>query len=208
LMRSVATSTTSSVERSTLEGFRRGEAEAFAEVIRAYSPMARSIVNRYWSGAFHREEAMQEIWVHAFKKRESLDPSRLDEFGAWFTALARNRCIDLLRREGREIGPDIDNPSKALENVQTAPAQEQAVEKNELNDAVEAFLDKLEPQWRMFYEMNFVLGLGYNEISERLSISRTRCKYMKRVLVGRARRDTRLLAALGRHDHAGGANAP
>jgi RNA polymerase sigma-70 factor (ECF subfamily) len=204
----VATSTTSSVERSILEGFRRGEAEAFAEVIRAYSPMARSVVNRYWSGAFHREEAMQEIWVHAFKKRESLDPARLDEFGAWFTALARNRCIDLLRREGREIGPDIENPSKALESVQTAPAQEQAVENTELNDAVEAFLEKLEPQWRMFYELNFVLGLGYNEISERLSISRTRCKYMKRVLVGRARRNPRLLAALDRHDHAGGANAP
>ena len=207
-MRSVATSTTSSVERSTLEGFRRGEAEAFAEVIRAYSPMARSIVNRYWSGAFHREEAMQEVWVHAFKKRESLDPSRLDEFGAWFTALARNRCIDLLRREGRDIGPDIENPARVLEKVPTAPAQEQAVENNELNDAVEAFLKKLEPQWRMFYELNFVLGLGYNEISERLSISRTRCKYMKRVLVGRARRNARLLAALDRHDQAGGANAP
>jgi RNA polymerase sigma-70 factor (ECF subfamily) len=204
----VAISTTSSVERSTLEGFRRGEAKAFAEVIRAYSPMARSIVNRYWSGVFHREEAMQEIWVHVFKKRESLDPARLEEFGAWFTALARNRCIDLLRREGREIGPDIENPSRALENVQTAPAQEQAVETAELNDAVAAFLSKLEPQWKMFYELNFVLGLGYTEISERLSISRTRCKYMKRVLVGRARRDARLLAALGRHDHAGGTHAP
>jgi RNA polymerase sigma factor (sigma-70 family) len=170
--------------------------------------MARSIVNRYWSGIFHREEAMQEIWVHVFKKRESLDPARLEEFGAWFTALARNRCIDLLRREGREIGPDIENPSRALENVQTAPAQEQAVETAELNDAVAAFLSKLEPQWKMFYELNFVLGLGYTEISERLSISRTRCKYMKRVLVGRARRDARLLAALGRHDHAGGTHAP
>ena len=151
---------------------------------------------------------MQEVWVHAFKKRESLDPSRLDEFGAWFTALARNRCIDLLRREGREIGPDIENPSRALENVPTVPIQEQAVESAELNDAVEAFLEKLEPQWRMFYELNFVLGLGYAEISERLSISRTRCKYMKRVLIGRARRNTRLLAALGRHDYAGGINAP
>lgn len=207
-MTSVAIATTSSVARSTLEGFRRGEAEAFAEVIRAYSPMARSIVSRYWSGAFHREEAMQEIWVHAFKRRESLDPSRLDEFGAWFTALARNRCIDLLRREGREIGPDIEDPALALEKAHTDPAQEQAVEAAELNEAVEAFLAKLDPQWRLFYELNFVLGLGYGEISERLSISRTRCKYMKRVLVGRARRDTRLLAALGRHVPAGVIHAP
>jgi RNA polymerase sigma factor (sigma-70 family) len=170
--------------------------------------MARSIVSRYWPGAFQREEAMQEIWVHAFKRRKSLDPSRLNEFGAWFTTLARNRCIDLLRREGREIGPDIENPSQALEKVKTAPEQEQAVENSELNDAVEAFLARLKPQWRMFYELNFVLGLGYAEISQRLSISRTRCKYMKRVLVGRARRDARLLAALGRYEHAGGVHAP
>lgn len=165
-------------------------------------------MNRYWPGAFQREEAMQEIWVHAFKRRESLDPSRLDEFGAWFTALARNRCIDLLRREGREIGPDIDDPTTALERAHTAPAQEQVVESAELNEAVEAFLAKLDPQWRMFYELNFVLGLGYGEISQRLSISRTRCKYMKRVLVGRARRDARLLEAIGRHEHAGGLHAP
>jgi RNA polymerase sigma factor (sigma-70 family) len=151
---------------------------------------------------------MQEVWVHAFKQRESLDPSRLDEFGAWFTALVRNRCIDLLRREGREIGPSIENPSKTLEKLQTAPVQEQVIENTELNDAVEAFLAKLDPQWRSFYELNFVLGLGYAEISERLSISRTRCKYMKRVLVGRARRDARLLAALGRHVLAGGVHAP
>ena len=151
---------------------------------------------------------MQEIWAQAFRRREALDPWRLDEFGAWLKALARNRCIDLLRKESREIGPDYEDPSKALDHVQTPPTQEQAVETTELNDAVEAFKAKLRPMWRSFFELHFVEGLRHIEIADRLSISRARCKYMKSVLIRRARRNSRLLAALGRYMNTGGFHAP
>jgi RNA polymerase sigma-70 factor (ECF subfamily) len=204
----VTTPAKSSVAKATLEGFRRGENQAFAELVRTYSHMVRSIVNRYWQGAFHREEAMQEIWAQVFRQREALDPSRFDEFGAWLTAVARNRCIDLLRKEGRSIGPDYDDPVKALDKVPASPLQEHAVESSDLLDAVKSFKAKLRPRWRSFFDLHFVEGLGYREISVRLGISRARCKYLKRVLVRRAQRDVRLLDALGRHMRSGGDHAP
>ncbi len=169
--------------------------------------MIRSIVSRYWSEAFRREEAMQEIWTHAFGRREALDPARLDEFAPWLTALARNRCIDLLRKESRSIGPGHDDQTRVLETIKTFPDQERSAETAELREAVEVFRAKLKQQWRRFFDLHFLQGLGYAEVSARLSTSQTRCKYMKRMLVRRARRDARLLAALGRHVSPGGDNA-
>jgi RNA polymerase sigma factor (sigma-70 family) len=197
----------STMKIEILEGFRRGESEAFTEVVRAYTPMARSITCRFFRGAFQQEEAMQEIWAKAFKQREALDPGRLDKFGAWLKTLARNCCIDLLRKKNREIGPGFKDSSEELEKLYENATQERAAEAAEIHDAVEAFKAKLQPKWRSFFDLHFTQGLDYPEISRRLSISRARCKYFKRVLVRRARRNKRLLEALGRYVHRGGSDA-
>jgi RNA polymerase sigma-70 factor (ECF subfamily) len=182
----------------TLEGFRGGAGAAFAEVVRAYTPMLRSIVSRYWRGAFQREEAMQEIWAQAYRQREGLDPQRLSEFAAWLATLARNRCIDLLRKEGREIGPGFEDPSWDLESLPANGVQERSIEASDLQAAVLEFARKLPEKWRSFFDLHFRKGLGYEEISKRLGISRARCKYLKRVLVKRARKNLKLMEALGR----------
>lgn len=134
-MESLATSLKTSIE--TLEGFRGGGGAAFVEIVRAYTPMLRSIVSRYWRGAFQREEAMQEIWSLAYRQRESLDPSRFGEFAAWLATLSRNRCIDLLRKQGREIGPGFEDPARDLESLPANGAQERSVEAADLQAAVE-----------------------------------------------------------------------
>ena len=192
----MVTSSKASIE--TLEGFRGGDNAAFVEVVRAYTPMLRSIVSRYWRGAFQREEAMQEIWSLAYRQRESLDPSRFGEFGAWLATLSRNRCIDLLRKQGREIGPGFDDPARDLESLPANGAQERSIEASDLQAAVEEFAQKLPPKWRSFFDLHFKKGLGYEEILQKLKISRARCKYLKRVLVKRARKNLKLIEALGR----------
>jgi len=188
------------VDRATLVGFRQGDGSAFAKVIRAYTAIVRSQVTRYWHGAFQVEEAMQEVWVHAYKQRQGLDPERLDEFGAWLARLARNRCIDLLRKEGRTIGPDTKDPSIKLAQVQNSPDQMQKVLAGEIREALDGFKAKLKPHWHTFFVLHFEQGLGYPEIASRLAIGRTRCKYMKRVLLARARRNAKLRSLLGRSE--------
>jgi len=186
------------VDRATLEEFRRGDGSAFAEVIRAYTPSIRFQVMRYWQGVFQCEEAMQEIWVHTYQQREALDPSRFGEFGAWLATLARNRCIDLLRKQGRTIGPNTKDPTETIDRVEEPPDQENAVAASEIRAALDSFKAKLKPHWRTFFVLHFEQGLGYAEIAARLSIGRTRCKYMKRVLLARAKRNADLRAIVGR----------
>jgi len=182
---------------ATLRRFKDGEATAFADVVRAFTPLMRGVTARYWKGTFEREEAMQEIWLHVFRNRDALDLARADAFVGWLAVLARRRCIDLLRHRVDMVPLDQVDEAAALAWL-TTPAEVQLVENAELAKAVEAFKARLAPLWRQFFELHFVEGLDYAEIGERMKIGKLRCKYMRKVLSGRARRNAALMAALGR----------
>lgn len=66
----------------------------------------------------------------------------------------------------------------------------------------------LEPQWRSFFELHFMQELAYGDVAKHMGITKIRCKYMKKVLLMRARRDRRLSEALGRYKRSGDEHAP
>src|SRR5260370_36979746 len=134
---------------ATLRRFKQGDAGAFAEGVRAFTPLMRGVAARYWKGAFEREEAMQEIWLHVFRNRDALDLGRADAFVGWLAVLARRRCIDLLRQRV-DMVPLDDVDERASLAWLTAPAEDRLGEDAELTRAVEAFKAKLDPVWRQF----------------------------------------------------------
>ncbi len=178
--------------RETIAAFRRGERAAFEELERTYAHLVRAVVSRFWRGAFDREEAMQEVWLHIWKNRAAIDEDRAAELGGWVATVARRRCFDLVRGS---------TPAVPLEDVDEPAAEDPRVDFAELTEiraAVAAFTQRLRPQWRRFFELHFVEGHPYEEVAARLHISKLRCKYMKKVLAMRARNDSALLAALSR----------
>lgn len=178
-----------------LARFRRGDPDAFSAVVKSFSPLIRAIVNRFWSGPFEQEEAMQEVWTHVYDQRERFDLDRVDRFRGWLAVVARNRCIHLLRKAGREA---VEISDDELDQIQDLDADTARPAMNaQLREAVEAFTSGLDKPWRTFFELHFVQGLDYAEISQRLSITKIRCKYMKKVLIGRARKNRALREALG-----------
>lgn len=185
------------LSRATLERFQAGEAEAFAEVVRACSGLVRGVVAGYWRSPFEQEEAMQEVWAHVYKQRAAFDPSRGDELVGWLATLARRRALDLLRRSTDPAAPGREEDALDA-GEEAAPTSVDPAELSDLSVAVEQFQSKLGPAWRQFFTLFFVQGLDFSEISAAMNISRLRCKYMKKVLLGRAQRSAPLLAALGR----------
>lgn len=167
------------------------------EIMEKYQPLVRRAVARHFRSEFEREEAMQEIWLHVFRQRETLDPGR-GSLSGWLAVLARRRCIDLLRqaREPVELA-DAAEQADAAAWLESRPEQEVAAESAELMRAVESFRSRLEPRWQRFFDLHFVEGLDYEEIGKRLGIGKLRCKYMRKVLALRARRSKPLMAALG-----------
>lgn len=167
------------------------------EIMQKYQPLVRSAAARYFKSEFEREEAVQEIWLHVFRQRETLDPARFDSFSGWLAVLARRRCIDLARRPSEpESNTELDETA-LTDWLSEPPQQEAAAETAQLLQAVEQFRTRLKPLWRSFFDMYFVEGLDYEAIGRRLQIGKLRCKYMRKVLALRARKSKPLMAALG-----------
>ena len=124
-------------------------------------------------------------------------------FESWLATLARRRCLDLVRSPPEPSAAGPEDPEELLAWLDAPGEQGPAAERNELARAVEGFRTGLRPAWRDFFDLHFVQGLPYPEVAQRLSVSRIRCKYMKKVLAARAARDVGLLAALGRGRGAG-----
>jgi RNA polymerase sigma factor (sigma-70 family) len=181
----------------TLARLRAGEREAFALVVAELTPMVRGIVSRFWRRPWDQEDAMQEIWAHAFRSREVIDPSRPADLPGWIAVLSHRRCVDLLRARN-PAAPAPDDPGEVLAAVEQAPAQQRTAEEVALAAAVERFRAGLGPAWRLFFDAYFVKGLAYPEIAGALGITRLRCKYMRKVLAGKAMRDPTIMAAIGR----------
>lgn len=200
---------------ATLHDFRAGVGAAFVEIMEKYQPLIRSAVARHFRSEFEREEAVQEIWLHVFRQRETLDPARFDSFSGWLAVLARRRCIDLVRRRqdpgaAAELAEGLDEAADAAAAaawLAVKPEQEEAAERAELMREVQSFRMRLQPRWRSFFDLYFVEGLDYEEIAKRLAIGKLRCKYMRKVLALRARRSKPLMAALGQFAAAAGRHA-
>lgn len=182
--------------RDTLERFVVGGRDGFTRVMREYGPLVRGIVNRFFTSPFEQEDAMQEIWTHAYRNRGSLDLERAEAFPGWLAVLARRRAVDIVRSRN-PAAVNADNADEALGEVAVEPAQHGAVERAELARAVEGFRAALEPEWRAFFDLHFVRGVPYPLVASELGISRIRCKYMRKVLARRAVEDPDLMAALG-----------
>ncbi len=192
---------------ATLEAFRRGEREAFACMVQGFGSTVRSIVMRYFREPFDRDEALQEVWLHLYRQRQALDPDRAGEVRGFVATLARRRCIELLRAAGRQ--PPVDEGDEAAAPDPAGEAERAAAgERRELAEAVAAFRARLDPEWQRFFDLHFVEGLPAAEVARRLGMGVPRSKYVKRVLVARARRHRALMAALGRLRDPEGDDAP
>lgn len=154
--------------------------------------MVRAIAARYFRGLFWQEEAIQEIWIHVLHRRRALDTERLASFEGWLSTLARRRCIDLLRRQGKHR---VEEEAPVREG-ETPP---DPAERRELAEAVAAFKADLDAEAREVFELHLEQDLTYGEIEARTGRPAHRSKYVKKLLLDRARRHRQLLAALGRY---------
>src|SRR5258708_2845597 len=76
-----------------------GDRAAYQRLLGQLPPFIRAIAARQHRAPDRIEDIVQEVLLTIHRVRHTYDPSR--PFGAWLTAIARRRSIDLLRRLGR-----------------------------------------------------------------------------------------------------------
>lgn len=139
--------------------------EAFARLFEYFGPRLKGYLMRAGAPAGAAEDFAQDALLTVWRKADLFDPGRAGA-ATWIFTIARNRRLDVLRREGREaVLPDLDLPTpeepERPDDLLNA-AQEAA--------RLKAALDQLSPEQREVLRLAFFKGDAHSEIARALDL--------------------------------------
>jgi RNA polymerase sigma-70 factor (ECF subfamily) len=117
-------------------------------------------------------DVVQDVYAKAFRSLDRYDPRR--PFTTWIYAIARNACVDFLRRRTRDplagLAPNAPATPPDLDALPAGGGWDPAfaAERRDLVEAARAELEKLPDNRRAAVEMKIIEGLTYREVAEAL----------------------------------------
>jgi len=151
--------------RSEVERALAGDRAYFESLIRRFG---RLVWAKAYSMVHRREEAedvVQETFMKAWTMRERLREP--EKFPQWILAIARNACLDSLRRRTPAPMPEVeaDHPDPRAVD----PAGRLRTE--ELRRKLHAAMDTLPEHYRLALTLRYMEGLDYHGIEQAMGIS-------------------------------------
>jgi RNA polymerase sigma-70 factor (ECF subfamily) len=145
-------------DNALIKAFQEGDEFAFV-----------SIYNRYKSGVYvfcvkmlldkeQAQDVMQETFLRVYENRDRL--LKTDSFKAWLFTIARNQCLNQLRRSTRQVQFD-----ESVEMPAGADSPVVSLEKDEQVEIVAHFLRQLKPEYREVIILREYQNLSYDEIA-------------------------------------------
>ena len=141
------------------------DAAAFAELFRHFAPRVKSYCLRGGADPATAEEIAQEAMVAVWRRAASFDPAKAS-VSTWIFTIARNRRIDMLRRERR---PDPVFHDETAE-VDDAPTPMEAYELSEARSHVRGRLEELPEDQATVLRMAFMDDKPHGRIADELNL--------------------------------------
>ncbi len=158
-----------------------GDENAFAEIVRRYSPRVFRFVRRFFRRQSLVEEAAQEVFLKIFTQLKSYEGR--GSFEGWLTRITINTSINLLRNSKRETEMTVsalsDDETDWLEQKMSdaASIRHQAEEnKTVAADLVNRVLNQMSPDDRLVLTLIDGEGHSIKEISEMTGWSESKVK--------------------------------
>ena len=153
---------------------RRGEDSAFEQLFARYCTRIWTYSSRILGDADRAEDVTQEVFISVLRRLRNTE--RPIAFKPWVYQIAKNACIDELRRTRRtqevSFDPESDGEDGSELLFPTAPGPDVAIEsKQRLEDLQGAFRGVSDLHRRMLV-LRELEGLSYDEIGTRLGMSR------------------------------------
>lgn len=166
-----------SLDELLVERAKRGDAEAFEQLTSQFYKKVYNVAYRATGNHEDASDVAQEAFVRAYL---SLPEFRGDSsFQTWLLRITQNACLDELRRRKRRRVSSLDEPlsvedgemDRQLAVADTADGPEQALERVEIQQAVQESINSLDEEYRVVVIMRDIQGYSYNEIAEVLGIN-------------------------------------
>ncbi len=130
---------------------------AFGCLFDFYAPRLKGFVMRTGMSEAQAEEVVQEVMITVWHKAKLFDPHRA-QVSSWIYQIARNRQIDVQRKEGRPL------PEELMHDVETEHDASQIMAMEQETETLKSALAKLKPGQREMVEKAYLGELSHSEI--------------------------------------------
>ena len=137
---------------------------AFAKLFDFYGPRLKAMAIRGGARSDQAEDIVQEVMLSIWNKADQFDPHRA-QVSAWVYRIARNRQVDVFRKESRPLPEALKCEEPPEEDAGQILALEQEV--NQLKNA----LERLKPDQREMIEKAYLGELSHSEISRESGVA-------------------------------------
>ncbi|MBS1108256.1 MAG: sigma-24 (FecI-like) [Anaeromyxobacteraceae bacterium] len=151
----------------------RGDRRAFTRLVEENKRSVYGLCLRLLTDPEEARDAAQEAFTRAYASLESYDLEQA--FAPWVLRIARNHCLDLLRRRiparaRVELdAEDEDGPPRELADT-TSERADDAIQKAQTREALDRAVAALPPNYREVVHLFHVEQLSYKEIATTMGI--------------------------------------
>ena len=173
--------------------YQRGEREAFAELVRRHNRPIYNFVLRQLRVPSVSEDVTQDVFMRLVQN--AADFKHEARFLTWLYTIARNLCIDQLRKLSHRRHASLDQPTgddadvKALGESIADPSPQTSAERNALSSEVRSSIvkavDSLPDDQREVFLLREVANLPFRDIAEITGVGENTVKSRMRYALDR-----------------------
>jgi RNA polymerase sigma factor (sigma-70 family) len=141
--------------------------------VRRYSRPIFNFVYRMLGSYNDADDLAQDVFVQVFR---SLPSARTDlPFRPWLYVIARNKCLDFLKRKRPTLFADVDGDADAGEGIaerlqDDEPLPEELAERADLQRVLQEAVAELPPRYRSVVAMRYTGDFSFAEIAAALGL--------------------------------------
>jgi RNA polymerase sigma-70 factor (ECF subfamily) len=143
-------------DRDAIEAAKRGDREAYEQLVRRYMKRALSISWGIVRNAHDAEDLTQEAFVRAFEKIGSFRST--ERFGPWLFRIVTNLSLDLLRSAKRHPTEEVPATLRSADRTDGIPSETMAAR-------IDAAIESLPEMQRLVARLFLVEELSHGEIA-------------------------------------------
>ena len=151
-----------------------GDKSAFGRLVERHKTPVYGLCYRLLGSADEARDAAQETFVRAYLAMKDFDDGQ--PFSAWALRIARNHCIDLIRRRRPTL--TLAGEAREEDTVGVAPelpdrqamGGEQAMQEREAQRDLDVAIGKLSPRYREVISLFHMQHKSYAEIAQVLEV--------------------------------------